>query len=505
MLRDYLKTSRGRVASARGLDTRSNNEIVSVDTCRRRDAVDRPLPPQPARAGTMSVASRRLSSCGCLWTRLRPRSLRCLLLGPARPREVLRQSLKQICLGAAVLALLCCVSCVTRRYEVRGDELVPLQRTRRPLRVKQDVATPQPAQEAGEQAAADNFDQEAYLKAFLKDCRKEPNGKLTKFYRALYQDAGNLASLLESWKGKETRLVAYHERNMLLITDTEESLKNIASVLHRLDCETPQVHIKVRIVEISASSDLEYGLEYTQNRTTRGSLLKNINAVLNPKNYLDSEKSEDIQFQGATFGLFTSGKHSGDVDITIRMLQERTNAEILSCPDIFVENGATATLHTGEEVPYQEVSVIGTQTQYFTKFRNVGVQLMVKPLFVGDDAVRLNVKPEVSSLTGWTDPSVTKISNPIISTRNCSTTVTVEGGETIVIAGLLENRRLLVKRSLPLIGDIPLLGYLFSSFRYEVDKTQLLFFLTIEIVHPGRPENRPKVLEPDKPGQDLKR
>ncbi len=405
-----------------------------------------------------------------------------------------------LCLLAPGLVLLCCLSCVTRTFELRGDEAIPLHRTRPPLIVEQKVQEPEQA--ADTEAKPGQNSEELFVKNFLVDCRRETDGKLTKFYRAQYQDPKRLIALLGNWKGKQTRLIPYPETNMLLITDSEDGLKNIARVLHRLDCDAPQVHIKVRIVEISPTSSLEYGFEYIQNRSDRSSLLKEIRAKLNPKNYTDSLKPGATEFQGATFTLFTSGKHSGQVDMLIRMLHESGNAEILSCPDILVSRGGTASLHTGQEIPYQQVNVIGTQTQYFTRFKKVGVELSVRPLLIGDDAVKLYVKPQVSSLTGWTDPAlVGGISNPIVSTRNCETTVSIQGGQTLVIAGLLENRRLLIKRSVPILGDIPLLGYLFSSTRHEIDKTQLLFFLTVEVVHPGRPENAPRVIQPDKTGK----
>jgi type II secretory pathway component GspD/PulD (secretin) len=407
---------------------------------------------------------------------------------------------KYMCLLAGAVMALSCISCQTRKYELRGDDLIPLQGPRPLYFFEQKTEEAKPAAKTGAKAEPAKNTEEMFVKAFLKGCRKEADGKLTKFYRAQYQDPKKLIPLLNNWKSKNARLIAYPETNMLLITDTEEGLKNIARVLHRLDCEIPQVRIKVRIVEITASSDLEYGFEYTQNRTDRNSLLRRIDTVLNPKNYNDSLKPGATPFQGATFTLFTSGKHSGQVDVLIRALHEAGNAEILSCPDLFVAKDATASLHTGQELPYYEMNIIGTQTQYFLRFKKIGVELSVKPVFIGEDAVKLYVKPQVSSLTGWTDPAmVGGISNPIVSTRNCETTVSIEGGETLIIAGLLENRRLLVKRSVPIIGDIPLLGYLFSSTRHEIDKTQLLFFLTIDVVHPGRPENAPQIIRPEKP------
>ncbi len=399
--------------------------------------------------------------------------------------------------SAASILVLCCLSCATHTFELRGNEAIPLQRARPPLTVEQKV---DPADESAvRRTESAGNSEELFVKSFLTGCRREPDGKLTKFYRARFQDAGKLIGILNNWKGT-ARLIAYPETNMLLITGSEKGLKDIARLLRRLDCETPQVHIKVRVVEISATSSLEYGFEYTQDRSDRSSLLRRIDSKLHPKNYLDSLKPGATEFQGATLTLFTKGKHSGQIDMLIRMLRESGNAEILSCPDILVAKGATATLHTGQEVPFQEVKVIGTQTQYFTRFKKVGVELKVTPKFIGANAVKLFVRPQVSSLTGWTDPAlVGGISNPIVSTRNCETTVTVESGQTLVIAGLLENRRLLLKRSVPIIGDIPLLGYLFSSTRHEIDKTQLLFFLTIDVVHPGRPQNAPRVLQPETP------
>jgi type II secretory pathway component GspD/PulD (secretin) len=70
-------------------------------------------------------------------------------------------------------------------------------------------------------------------------------------------------------------------------------------------------------------------------------------------------------------------------------------------------------------------------------------------------------------------------------------------GEIFVIGGLLEAKTLVTKRSVPILGSIPLLGYLFSSIRHETDYTQLLFLLKVEIVSPEKPSNAPKILEPE--------
>ncbi|MFH1422574.1 MAG: type II and III secretion system protein, partial [Planctomycetota bacterium] len=256
--------------------------------------------------------------------------------------------------------------------------------------------------------------------------------------------------------------------------------------------------IKVRMVEVGANFGIEYGLEYAQDRSERTSFLKSLNAMLNPKNYLDAQKPGSVAFQGLEAELKSSGRHLGTAEITLRALQEAGETKIISCPDILVIEGQSATLHTGSQVPYQQITVTGANTQYSTGFKDIGAQLTVNANFVGNDSAVLQVKPQVSSLTGWTDPSqVGGISNPMISTRRCETTVTVRDQETLVIGGLLEDKKLLTRRSVPLLGSIPILKYIFSSVRNETETTQLIFFLTIEIISPSKPANSPRILEPD--------
>lgn len=390
--------------------------------------------------------------------------------------------------SCAVLSsvLLLCASCVTERLqEVRPGQYRVESDTHPPLQV---VSTESP-QEVPKQS----------VEEFMRDCTQEPDGRLTKFYKISHQSGDALIAILNNWKSPQGRIINYPQTKTLVITETPDTMKVLAEILGRIDSQSPQVRIKVRMAEVRSSSNLEYGLEYGQDRIGKRGIVEKLRARLDPKNFIDSLKIDPTgnAFQGTTLELATGGKNSGNIDIILRALHETGGVKIISCPDILVIEGQSATLLTGEQVPFQEIQVLPTGPLYSTKYKDVGAQLTVSPTFIGNDSVTLRVQPQVASLTGWTDPSlVGGISNPIISTRRCETTVTVKSEETLVIGGLLEDKKLLTRRSVPILGGIPLLGYLFSSIRHETDSTQLLFFLTVEIVTPEKPANLPKILEP---------
>jgi type II secretory pathway component GspD/PulD (secretin) len=97
---------------------------------------------------------------------------------------------------------------------------------------------------------------------------------------------------------------------------------------------------------------------------------------------------------------------------------------------------------------------------------------------MGEKAVELEISSQVSAVTGFTDPGIGGISNPIISIREVDTTVYVRDGETLIIGGLLESQSVIAQKGVPILMDIPLLGYLFKSYKKTTRKTELIFFLT---------------------------
>jgi general secretion pathway protein D len=133
-----------------------------------------------------------------------------------------------------------------------------------------------------------------------------------------------------------------------------------------------------------------------------------------------------------------------------------------------------------------------------TTFKRVGVKLRVTPQQIIGDTARLEINPEVSTVTGFTSgPSGT--SSPIVAIRNVRTTLAMKDGEILTIAGLLRSEQRRVVRKVPGLGHIPVIGLLFQSRRQESVKTQLVFFLRVNILAEGKA----RTIRIHKPGAGL--
>jgi len=375
----------------------------------------------------------------------------------------------------AVFVVFC--SCATERFVKQGDKWVPLSRTR-------GQAVTVRVEEAKETAQVSDF-----RRRFMADLKPLGGGLFQKYYRIQHADVRSIQTVINNNRSAKGRCVIYASTNTVVITDTKDGLERIAEALEQLDVPPPQVRIKVRVVELTTSGLFEYGFSYTQDRSRRTSLLRRMEGVLHPKSYLDSLKPGATEFQGATFILKTGGKHAGDIDIIVRAFRELGDVKIHACPDILVAQGKMAQIHSGQEVPYTTVSVSGTTVNYGVQFKPVGVTLEVTPELVDYDGARLRIKAEISSIIGWTTPSqVGGVSNPTISKRTAQTTVYARDGRVLLIGGLIQERLVLSRRYIPLLGDIPLLGYLFSQNRYESERSMLNFVLQVEIVTPLKSE-----------------
>lgn len=318
--------------------------------------------------------------------------------------------------------------------------------------------------------------------ALLPPTVKRADGLITEFYRLNHTKAQNLLPLLLKWKTEKGDILASEELNMLLITDTEENIKIINNALTVLDKPGRQVMIEAKIVEVTKESDLELGVELQYLRPTDSkTLLKNAQEYFPPEQFLKSILAPP--FQGGTFTFARIGGHSGEVNSLLKTLVSKGTANILSSPQILVMNGQTANIVTGQEVPIQSVQTQGSNTFVLTSFKEIGVKLNVAPKLIGQSDIQLFIKPEVSLVTGFTTPGPNTVSNPIISKRSAETTVEVRNGEMIVIGGLVKSESRQIDTQIPLLGDIPFLGYAFKSHKNENVKSELLFFLTPYILN----------------------
>ncbi len=265
-------------------------------------------------------------------------------------------------------------------------------------------------------------------------------------------------------------------RSLIIITD-EETNVHIDQVIKQLDRPKPQVLIKVVFVEVTHRDELDIGIEgslgYTQ-ETRDGELQSNYGSLF----------SATLRSQGG-FQLLDS-----DFSVTARALAEAGNFEVLSRPSILARNNQEAIITVGQEVPFirnPTISNTGQQT-FPVEYEDIGIILRVTPFITSDGLVEMIVAPEISTISDETIP-INNIDYPVYAKRSAETVVVTGDGQTVVIGGLMERNKRETIRKVPLLGDIPLLGWAFRRKIKEDTKTELLIFLTPYVV------NQPEELE----------
>lgn len=276
----------------------------------------------------------------------------------------------------------------------------------------------------------------------------------------VYADPEAVASILK-------RLIPYGEnkvqvekgRHAIVVADLpDETLAGVQQFLAEVDKPLPQVFIDAQILEINsdAASNLGLGLS---------------NALLTTA----TEQSES--FGQVPMGIQPFVRSPIAISATLNMLKAQGKARVLANPRVTTMDGEEASVVTGERIPIFVTETNGNQTFQIKQDIVAGIELKITPRVNEGGIITTRIRTEVSNITG-----VTSAGYPTTSSREATTIIRVKAGETIVIGGLLEDRSIKQTSKLPLLGDIPFLGRLFSSVRQENKQTELFIFITPYLV-----------------------
>lgn len=248
-----------------------------------------------------------------------------------------------------------------------------------------------------------------------------------------------------------------------------------------------QVMLKVRFAEVSrsASSQLgfagsfrdgtsQFGFINGPNASPIGAVASGSEFVLNP-----------------AINLFGGGQIGGTAfEYFIQALRRNNLLRVLAEPNVIAISGEPASLLAGGEfpIPVPQSSSGSTGNSITIEYKQFGVQLNFLPTVLGDGKIRLKVEPEVSDLDYSRSVSFQGFTIPGLTKRTLSTTIELSEGQTFAVAGLLNNRIVASKDTTPLLGDLPIIGALFRSVRYERSETELVVLVTPELVGPMNPD-----------------
>ena len=277
---------------------------------------------------------------------------------------------------------------------------------------------------------------------------------------------------------REIIAIANEETNRMILDYDPRRESDVLEMVRDLDQPPPQVMIQVLIVEVTVDNSLELGVEFAFQD------LQYTKAGTTDTNTFDFVGGTDIGAAGTGLGGFTFTITGADFNFLVRTLQNEGSLNILSRPQIAAMDNQQARIEITNDVPYVSSTSTSSAGQITTSVarQDVGIILEVTPHINPDGFVRMEIRQEVSDLTGSTIDVGQGVTAPIFFKREAETTVTVKDSETVVLGGLITSREENREQKIPILGDIPILGTLFSNRSNEFKRTELLVVLTPRVV-----------------------
>ncbi len=256
-----------------------------------------------------------------------------------------------------------------------------------------------------------------------------------------------------------------------------------------------QVHIKVRVAEASRTALRSLGV----NAVHTGNDFFGASTIGGNSNSLDIGVPAGSP---AVFGLpftFNSATSVGsavtlfagipdlDLQLFLQALEDNQYMRVLAEPSLVAVSGEEASFLAGGEFPIPVVQGSGGgdgNTSITIEFKEFGIRLKFRPTVLGDGTIRLKLAPEVSQLSNIGSVQIEGFSIPSLITRRAETTLEMHSGQTFALAGLLNQTTSAQAQNTPGFGNVPVLGSLFRSVRYQQEDTELIVLATVSLVEP---------------------
>jgi general secretion pathway protein D len=259
--------------------------------------------------------------------------------------------------------------------------------------------------------------------------------------------------------------------NSLVIRTSPRNFLSIQGLLRDLDRMRPQVLIKVLIADVTLDQQTQFGVQgFWENKFTA------------------TNSAQATNHFGTAFPLSTSGltytltPDNGKYQATLNLFASEGKLRVLATPRIMVLDNQTANINVGKDVPRitnTTVNSLGNTVNSVT-YESVGIMLNVTPHINPDGLVTMIVAPEISDRASASEdvPITTGVTSPTFNVNRAQTTVAVRNGTTVVIGGLIRDSLDDAVSKIPILGDIPLIGALFSNTTKHTIKRELMIFLT---------------------------
>ncbi len=300
----------------------------------------------------------------------------------------------------------------------------------------------------------------------------------------------------------KVRISADKATNSLIITADQEDYKVLEEVIKKLDIPRSMVFIESLIMEVDMDKSLDIGVDWQAfGETSISGKDTAIGGQFSSRGLLDPGA---LAQGGLTVGLITepteiAGLMLSNIAAIINAVKTDDEFRILSTPQVLTTDNEEARIVVGENRPYQTRATTDPSGGTFESFeyRDVGKTLIITPHVTEGRLVRMKISLEVTNID-LASTLTTSSTLPVTQKRTIDTTVIVKDSQTVVIGGLIEDSATTNETKVPVLGDIPVLGWLFRDRSERSDKTNLYIFLTPRVIK--SPAEAQEILQ-DKQGQ----
>ncbi len=297
----------------------------------------------------------------------------------------------------------------------------------------------------------------------------------------------------------------YANEAIVVITDFEENVESIFTLLEQLDTKPVQVLVEATILQTSLTEDNAFGVDFSilgdldfADFAGVGGPLSVANQFIKGVGTTLDGTAVDLSQVNSTTGAVTSsfGNISGsasirggiitdDVAVFLRLLDEVTDVTVVSNPKILTLNRQPARVLVGTRVGYLNTTTTQTSTTETVAFLDTGTQLSLRPFVASNGIIRLELKPQVSNfkLRETTGANGGPVTIPDEETTELVTNVMVRDGQTVVLGGLFTETTTATRRQVPVLGDIPLIGAAFRGNEDSTRRSEIIFMITPSLVN----------------------
>jgi len=315
-------------------------------------------------------------------------------------------------------------------------------------------------------------------------------GKVTKTFDLAYASAEEVMKVLSELKGESGKVVKSDGRNVVIVCDDPDVVDGMAAVVAGLDRKPRQVLITTWVMELGDSDLRKLGVNWASLDSLK--FFEFSGEVSKKKGRIDggTARYHDFNYPLATSVDLRAGVLSDNqFNLLLSFFDTLSESKVVSEPRVMTQENRPANIVVGTVVPiplFDFAQESGTRILSGFQDQRVGTEVTVTPRVHDSGHITLDINPKVEQIVDYIVVNGEK-QRPIVSTRQAQTTVMVKSGEIVAIGGLRDQSHTLSGGQVPLLGDVPLLGWLFKSKTNDNRTTDLTIFIRPELFDEDNP------------------